>query len=331
MGNGMSLPLLGIAILLAATMGYAIQRGATCTVAAVDEWVNKRSLNRLASMLEASLWVAGGMMIAHALHLLPNLPAGYPLSSLTLLGGVLLGVGAFVNQACVFGAIARLGSGEWAYVSTPVGFYAGCVTAGWILPREVSPPLMQTSPIFDAGPAIAVLALAFMLVRVSVPLVELWHAESGGTYLSRLRVLLTARLWSPHAATGVIGITFLFLLLLMGAWAYTDVLAELARGMVGGIIARTVLFLALLCGAAIGGWTAGRFKSVRISVALLLRCFSGGMLMGWGSLMIPGSNDGLILLGMPLLWPYAWVAFAAMCVSIGVAMRVATATGRRVG
>ena len=42
--------------------------------------------------------------------------------------------------------------------------------------------------------------------------------------------------------------------------------------------------------------------------------------MGWGSLLIPGGNDGLILVGMPLLWPYAWVAFLTMCVSIGAAL-----------
>jgi len=29
---------------------------------------------------------------------------------------------------------------------------------------------------------------------------------------------------------------------------------------------------------------------------------------------------GLILIGMPLLWPYAWVAFASMCLAIGVAL-----------
>ena len=38
-------------------MGFAIQRGATCTVAAVDEFVTRRKLNRLISMIEASLWV----------------------------------------------------------------------------------------------------------------------------------------------------------------------------------------------------------------------------------------------------------------------------------
>lgn len=42
--------------------------------------------------------------------------------------------------------------------------------------------------------------------------------------------------------------------------------------------------------------------------------------MGWGSLLIPGANDGLILVGMPLLWPYAWLAFFTMCVTIGAAM-----------
>jgi toxin CptA len=44
------------------------------------------------------------------------------------------------------------------------------------------------------------------------------------------------------------------------------------------------------------------------------------MMMGWGTLLIPGSNDGLILIGMPLLRPYAWIAFLTMCASIGVAL-----------
>jgi toxin CptA len=57
-----------------------------------------------------------------------------------------------------------------------------------------------------------------------------------------------------------------------------------------------------------------------VSVAQLWKCLSGGLLMGWGSLPVPGGNDGLILVGMPLLWPYAWVAFLTMCIVIGTAM-----------
>jgi len=43
------------------------------------------------------------------------------------------------------------------------------------------------------------------------------------------------------------------------------------------------------------------------------------VLMGWGSLLLPGGNDGLILVGMPLGWPYAWLAIATMCATIAVA------------
>ena len=63
-----------IALLCAGTMGFAIQRGATCTVAAVDEVVSKRRWNRLGALVEASVWVAGGLAIAatHAPIDVPN-------------------------------------------------------------------------------------------------------------------------------------------------------------------------------------------------------------------------------------------------------------------
>lgn len=43
--------------------------------------------------------------------------------------------------------------------------------------------------------------------------------------------------------------------------------------------------------------------------------------MAWGSMLIPGSNDGLVLLGMPLFLPHAWIAFATMCVVIAGGLR----------
>ena len=97
------------AAILAGVMGFAIQRGATCTVAALDELVSKRRIRRLGSMIEASLWVVGGLLIAQAFHLLGRMPSGYTLGYSTVIGGLMLGLGAFINGACVFGAIARLG------------------------------------------------------------------------------------------------------------------------------------------------------------------------------------------------------------------------------
>ena len=46
--------------------------------------------------------------------------------------------------------------------------------------------------------------------------------------------------------------------------------------------------------------------------------------MGAGGALVPGGNDGLILIGMPLFWPYAWLAFASMCVTIYIALRLAS-------
>jgi toxin CptA len=309
-----------VAALCAGLMGFAIQRGATCTVAAVEEVVNKRRLTRLISIVEASLWVVGGLLLAQSLHLLPKMPAAYAVSYLTVLGGVLLGLGAYVNGACVFGAIARLGSGEWAYVVTPLGFYVGCLTVGTIFSPPAPSKLTGSSPLFDAATWLAVVFAVFMLFRIVSPLLAAASDGRSRTLAQRFGATVTTRVWSPHAATAVIGITFVVILLLIGGtWAYTDVLAELARGMAGSLLARVVLVAALFLGALAGGYTAGRFRSTRIGAAQLAKCFAGGAMMAWGSLLIPGSNDGLILIGMPLLRPYAWIAFLTMCVSIGAA------------
>jgi toxin CptA len=301
------------AALCAGLMGYAIQRGATCTVAAVDELVGRHKGQRLLALLEASLWVAGGLLVVRWFGLLPKMPSGYAVTAATVAGGALLGFGAWVNRACVFGAIARFGSGEWAYLLTPLGFYVGCLTVDAVLvPLGSMAPqrLAHDSPVLQAPTWAAALFAALGTARL---IGAAWSARRDGQRLHQ-------RVWSPHAATSVIGITFLLMLLLAGAWAYTDVLTELARGMADNLLARTLLLLALLAGAALGGWTAGRFRSrPLIDPAQWLRCFLGGVLMGWGSLLIPGGNDGLILVGMPLLWPYAWLAFGAMCAAIAAA------------
>jgi len=316
-------PVLWLCVPLAAVMGFAIQRGATCTVAAMDEVINKRRANRLVSLVEASLWVVGGLAIAQALSLLVATPAGFGVNGLTIAGAALLGVGAYVNGACVFGAIARFGSGEWAFALTPVGFYVGCVTIA-SLPKPAPTKLDAGSPVLIASMWLAIPFALAMIARVARAL-QVPRGAMSRTIFERARECLSAHIWSPHSATAVIGITFFFMLVLAGAWAYTDVLAELARGMHASLVPRLLLLVALYVGALIGGRTASRLRGTPPSPTQLVKCFAGGVLMGWGSLMIPGSNDGLILVGMPLLWPYAWVAFATMCASIAAAMLVVKA------
>lgn len=299
-----------VTMLLVATMGYAIQRGGTCTVAAIDEVLRKRRVNRLLSLLEASVWVLGGLLIANAFNLMPPMPAGYVITPWMVVGAALLGLGAAINRACVFGAIARFGSGEWAYLAAPVGFFIGCVlwqVLGQTLLANHAPQKIATASIaFQAPAVLAWMIGAWMLWRlVNLVIVSINHPKT-----------VLAKVWQPHAATVVIGITFFFVLFLAGPWAYTDALADWARRMMDNTLQRSLLLLALLAGAVYGGWTAGRFKSAGITLPDIARCLIGGALMGAGSVMIPGSNDGLILTGMPLLWPHAWISFSVMCVTI---------------
>jgi toxin CptA len=307
------------ALLLAVTcvllMGYAVQRGATCTVAAVDEWVGKGSFRRLASMGEASLWVAGGLVVAQALHMLPAMPAAYAASGWTVAGGVLLGLGAWINGACVFGAIARLGSGEWAYAATPLGYYAGCRFVRQVWNPPAPQPLEAPSVLFVAPELFAALFLLIAAWRVLPAVMR--GLRTGGPRRAWER--WRTDVWQPHAATSVIGVTFVVSLLVVGAWAYTELLSDLASGRVHDVGVRVLLFVALLAGAALGGYTAGRWRSTPPSLQRVALCLAGGALMGCGTLLIPGSNDGLILVGMPLLRPYAWLAFATMCAAIGTA------------
>lgn len=304
------------ATVFVAAMGFAIQRGGTCTVAAVDEVLTRRRAHRLAAMFEASLWVAGGLALAQLARLAGSMPPAFGASLWTVWGGALLGLGAWINSACVFGAVARFGSGEWAYAATPLGFYVGCLSVRPLFaPPAVGtlgldPPLLQGSALF------ALSFVVFALWRIWPAL----RALRGPGRASWLRQTI----WAPHAATVVIGVSFVATLLLAGRWAYTDVLVDLARDMDAGPapLLPVLLLLALYAGALLGGHTAGRWLSTRPSWTQVLRCFVGGAVMAWGSLLIPGSNDGLILIGMPLLRPYAWLAFAAMFAAIAAAMMV---------
>jgi len=304
-----------VAVLCAGLMGYAIQRGATCTVAAVDELLDKRKANRLIAMGEASLWVAGGLALANLFGMLPAMPAAYPVNVWVFIGAALLGFGAWLNGACVFGAIARFGSGDVNYLATPIGFYLGCLTVGPLFSAPSPSKLAATSPVLQLSGAAALLFVAFAAWRVVPPLVKQAMAPRAGTVRA-----LAQRIWAPHAATGVIGVTFVIILLLVGVWAYTDVLAQLARGMSTSLALGVVCLLALYVGALIGGWSAGRLRAMRPTVTGAAKCLAGGALMAWGTLLIPGSNDGLILIGMPLLRPYAWLAFTTMCVTIAAAL-----------
>ncbi|MES2016220.1 MAG: YeeE/YedE thiosulfate transporter family protein [Pseudomonadota bacterium] len=304
-----------LAMLMTGLMGFAIQRGATCTVVAMEELIAHRRCTRLVSMLEASLWVACGVLLATALGWSALTPQGYAIGWSTCVGAVLLGLGAFVNRACVVGTVARFGAGDWNYFGTPLGFFLGCAVlhALPMLPQPLHTGAL--SPVLTGAAWTGPVLAALVLWRVGD---ALWRRRGAS---AKPFAWLSATAWTPGAATLVIGLAFVAVLLLVGeGWAYTDVLAELAHGIARSLHWRGLLLLALFAGALAGGYSAGKFRRGRVRRAMVVQCAIGGFLMGFGSLLIPGSNDGLVLLGLPLLWPHAWLGFVLMCATVVVAL-----------
>jgi uncharacterized membrane protein YedE/YeeE len=301
---------LGIAVagVCAALMGFAIQRGGTCLVAALDELVSKRRANRLLALAEASALVACGMVVAELAGVLPMAPHAFAVTGWTIAGGIIMGLGAYVAGACVFGAVARIGNGEPAYVLVPVGFFLGCLAA-------VGLGMSRLPHATDARSFVLAQALLFAGPLLVIALWRLWRTAGAAR-----RGQFADYVWSPHVATTVIGVTFVILLLVAGAWNYTDYLAEAARRMMSRGFDRGLLLLSLFGGALVGGWTAGRIRPVTPSLASAARCLAGGILLGLGGSLVPGANDGLIMLGLPLLYPHAWIAFASMFVTIVAAL-----------
>lgn len=293
------------AMCCAAVMGFSIQRGGTCMVAAVRQLLDEGRGGRALALLECSLWVAALGLAASAAGLGFNASPSYPAGATVMLGGAMLGLGAWLNGACVFGAIARIGNRELHFLLTPPGFFLGSLLHAAL----AGPGVKGISPAPVSGPAIAALLVLFagsLLVSLR---------ECREVRRSRLPI---GTLWNHRHATIAIGVAFVALVVVAGPWTYTEALTRSAHGTGLPGIDNVLLLLALLGGAVLGGWrsaTAFQFLPRRAAT-----CLAGGALMGLGSALIPGGNDNLILAGLPWLQPHAWLAIATMALTIAAGL-----------
>jgi toxin CptA len=296
-------------------MGFANQRGGVCMVASIDQIVAKRQVGRILALLEASLWVTAGFILLNAAHRLQAVPPAYAPGLATVAGGVLFGLGACLNGSCLFGTVARLGSGQWAFAATPVGlFLGGLAAARW---RFAVHQTHAPSLVLGASVLGVTAALVFVVWRLFAHCAQIRRAQ-----IRRARQPILVHLSSHHVATTIIGLAFLVAFVAAGAWDYADFLRGLGQGEVEGWLPKLLLALALLAGAVTGGLVAGQFRLVRPGLARIARCLAGGALMGVGATLIPGGNTSLSLFGLPLLRPHAWLAFAVICATIYAAIRV---------
>lgn len=275
-----------LALLLVMGLGFANQRGSTCAVSAADEIIAQRSFHRLAGFL-----VAGAVSAAllFALGTAPREVAAPGWGALA--GGVIGGLGAALNGRCAMGTIASLGRGRIDRVATLAGFFigAGVVIRGLAVRAQVAVQEPRHSLLLAAIAAV-VAGIAWTLARSRDAAAPGWMALIG---------LLNAVLaW------------------MMMNWSYTGGLTRLARGDATDLIGFLSFLGMLVAGSLFGAWRTGTFQPPRSTLQDWGRSAVGGCLLGAGSAIVPGSNDAMLLVGVPLLVPGLLMAYASFWITL---------------
>ena len=336
-----------MALPCAVLMGLAIQRGSTCIVAGVQEWVDRRDPRRLLALSEGAAWSGAllallwwaarasdpasgllhefGIASAAAMAEMASSQA-HLITAWTVAGGMLLGLGAWVNGACVFGSVAAIGAGDWSYLAFPVGLAAGTATLQAVEGALGAAALAPVLPVQVPPPVpFAALAPGWLAIAALLGAAVLWSrlrrrrgspGDEPGEWLPRSGVVL--------ACLASAAMTLVF-----GRWLYSEVIAGWVRGDTHLTDPRFLLFPALLLGSLVGGWTRGRFRPRQPTFPVVWRCLLGGALMAVGAQLVPGANDALLLMGLPRAAPEALVGLASMVVSL-LALMVGVRRFRRV-
>ena len=285
----MSVATFVIATALVAIAGFATQRGTICAVQAGRDAVERRSWARFVSFLECAAWSAlifiavilmGSSALAHA--------SAYELGLIPIIGGGVFGLGALVNGACAFGSVARLAGGDLSYLAMPPAFLLGAFLAVDRWPPE---------PLLADQTEVSIIAILIALTPFA-----LWRFVTAIKAARDRGAIRSVRqpVWRPAFAVFVIASVNAGALLLLGPWPFTSQLLEVTRDGMGDLV-RLAVTLAFVLGAIAGGVTARRFRLLYPDLKGLGRRLTGGALMGIGAALIPGGNDRLVLVDLPLL------------------------------
>ena len=312
-------PMTPLALLAAALLaGFAVQRGNVCTLAVVRDLLLRRDPARLLALLHAQAWCAGLLAASHLLFGGAAPATAFAADAAALGGGVLLGLGAVVNGACVLGTLARLGQRQWAWLATLPGLLVGALCFR-LVPAALAPARTGGEP--------PLLALAWSVAAAFAAYVLLFSPRA----LRRPAGFGAAVRgpWPPLAVATALAVAAVLGAAAGGPWSCTGALAALADGRTGAAAEAALPSLALLGGALLSGAIAARPTVPAVGRARPRDCFVGGALMGLGGRLAGGNFDGHLLLGQPLLLPHAWTAMAAAFATMAAALLLAAARGRR--
>lgn len=281
-------------------LGAALARANSCTVASAQRLVLHGRSDWLLGLGVAVCWA--GLTLAGFALFLPQvvvLPAQLPVNWQVVCGGVLLGLGATLNQGCFLGSVARLGRGELAYLFTLAGIALALAVSHWLVPAARGAPIGLIGTGYRSSDWLLKAAVVF------VPFVVfgLWR-----WYQHRQQ---------PMLALHIVGISGGTIYACNPDWSYTTGLSQVATsGVTADSLVAQSAAIAVVAGVAASAY---RSRTARLRVPDLpggSARLAGGLLMGTGAILVPGGNDTLMLWAIPGLTFYGVAAYAIMLATI---------------
>lgn len=313
-----SVHVLPISLALAALLGFAAHRSSLCTVKAVEEILTTRRALMLWSFAKTSLWTMA--VTALLLWLLPETRAhfaGWNASLHGLAGGVIFGMGAVINGGCAFSTLTRLGDGRLAMLLTLAGFGLGAAVHNMLLAQLQVPAASPGDALLAQAALWPLVLCAALLSWGAWEVWRLWRTRPVG--LGPLALILAERYRLSTAAL-LMGLSNALLYAFHGNWAYTSTIDRGVRQVLGAEVSPDpmpwLLFLALVAGMVCSAWQRRRFRLQWRPELSWIAYLLGGTFMGFGSALVPGGNDVLLLHGIPSLSPHALPAYVAMLFGI---------------
>jgi uncharacterized membrane protein YedE/YeeE len=106
---------------LVVIMGIYIKLGNTCLVSSTEQWVKYNNPKKFMEIINSWFWVIL-LITSLQLTVVFNVQIkSFALTWMTIAGGFLLGLGAYINKSCAIGTISRIGDGNLNYLFTPIG------------------------------------------------------------------------------------------------------------------------------------------------------------------------------------------------------------------
>ncbi|MDX2485092.1 MAG: YeeE/YedE thiosulfate transporter family protein [Pseudodonghicola sp.] len=308
---------------MGAILGFAAHRAGLCTVKAAAEVLTSRRGHFLWSFAKSAAWVMALTAVVGAFgH--PTSFTHWPLTGLSVLGGVLFGVGAGLNGGCTFSTLTRAVDGNiglWLTVAAwPIG-----MSVATMLPLPHPRPVVVAQPSYSLG---IVLLLGLALLWEGTLILRRFWRKHG------VKRVLGASVYTLSAGAALVGLSNAVIIEATGPWSFSSTILCGIGTRSGTNCAHPMLAWAIL-GAAILGMAfsslqRGSFGLNMPRAGAALRHGAGGMLMGMGTVLVPGGNDGLILFAIPSLSPHAIPAYSGLFAGILATLSLMRAFGRQI-